>query len=201
MVMHCEAAESALEVRWYALSAKSRQERIASTALSALGKNVFLPLTVELHQWSDRKQIVSVPLFPGYLFIRTDPWRNSKVSVLKAPGVVNFVGNQTGPLPIPDGEIENIRTIFQRRVTCTPHIYLKEGDLVRIVRGPLTGIEGTLLRYGAKTQLVISINIIQRSVAVVVPERDVEPIPTDSPRTLEADPPLASRMTSATTER
>jgi transcription termination/antitermination protein NusG len=191
MGMYCGAARSIPEVRWYALTTKSRQERVASAMLESLGTPVFLPLSEEVHQWSDRKQLVSVPLFPGYLFIRTDPWRKTKVSVLKAPGVVSFVGNHTGPLPIPDGEIENIRTMFQRGARCTPHVYLKEGDRVRIVRGPLTGIEGTLLRSGAKTQLVISIHIIQRSVTVIVSEQDVEPILTDSTRTLKADPAVA----------
>jgi transcription antitermination factor NusG len=159
--------------------------------LESLGIPVFLPLSAEVHQWSDRKQLVSVPLFPGYLFIRTDPWHHAKITVLKAPGVVSFVGNQTGPLAIPDGEIENIRTIFECGAAHSPHVYLKEGDRVRIVRGPLTGIEGTLLRSGAKTQLVISIEIIQRSVAVVVSEQDVERILTGFQRTLEADPALA----------
>ena len=191
MVMHCEAAESAPEVRWYALSTKSRQERVASAMLESLGVPVFLPMSAEVRQWSDRKQLVNVPLFPGYLFIRTHSRGKTKVSVLRAPGVVSFVGNHTGPLPIPDGEIENIRTMFQRGAPCSPHVYLKEGDRVRIVRGPLIGIEGTLVRSGAKTQLVISINIIQRSVAVVVSEQDVEPTLTGSRRTLEADPAVA----------
>jgi transcriptional antiterminator NusG len=188
MSMPCEEAKSAPEFRWYALYTKSRQERVTSALLESLGVSVFLPSTAEVHQWSDRKRSVNVPLFPGYLFIRTDPWSKTKVSVLKAPGVVGFVGNHTGPLPIPDDEIENIRTLFQCGARCKPHMYLKEGDPVRIVRGPLIGIEGTLLRSGARTQLVISIHIIQRAVAVVVSEQDVEPIRTDSAGRLNADP-------------
>ena len=177
--------------RWYALSTKSRQERVASTTLIALGMTVFLPLTREVHQWSDRKRAVLVPLFPGYLFIRINPWKNGKISVLQAPGIVNFVGNQTGPLPIPDSEIDSIRIMFQRGARFSPHAYLKEGDRVRIVRGPLTGIEGTFLRSGTRTQLVISINIIQRSVAVVVSGQDVEPILSAGPPPLKTDPPMA----------
>jgi transcriptional antiterminator NusG len=188
MILQWNTATSAPN-RWYALSTKSRQEGVASATLNSLGIPVFLPSRAEVHQWSDRKRSVNVPLFPGYLFIRTDPWSKTKFSVLNAPGVVSFVGNHNGPLPIPDGEIENIRIMFQRGAPCTPHTYLKEGDRVRIVRGPLTGIEGTLLRSGPKTQLVISINIIQRSVAVVVSGQDIEPILTDSKR--RADPAVA----------
>jgi transcriptional antiterminator NusG len=186
MAMPYEAAKSAPKFRWYALYTKSRQERVTSTLLESLGVSVFLPWTTEVHQWSDRKQLVNVPLFPGYLFIRIDPWSKTKVNVLKAPGVVGFVGNRTGPLPIPGDEIENIRTLFQSGARCKPHSYLKQGDPVRIVRGPLIGIEGTLLRSGAKTQLVISVHIIQRAVAVVVSEQDVEPVRTDCAGTLDA---------------
>jgi transcription antitermination factor NusG len=159
--------------------------------LHALDIPFFLPMNDEVHQWSDRKQVVSVPLFPGYLFVHIEPLSKKKLHVVNAPGVVGFVGNQSGPLPIPDSEIESIRTMFTRGDKCRPHAFLKEGDRVRMVRGPLIGIEGTLLRSGAKAQLVISINIIQRSVAVTVSEHDVEPVLSDAAPGLNADPPLA----------
>jgi transcription antitermination factor NusG len=180
----------ASDSRWFAVWTRSRQEKVAATMLNTLGVHHFLPLRSELRQWSDRKQMVNVPLFAGYLFVRMNPTKGSRLEVLKARGVAGFVGNQTGPLPIPDGEIETIRTMFQRGAPCSPHVYLKEGDRVRMVRGPLTGIEGTLLRSGAKTQLVISIHIIQRSVAVVVSEQDVESILTYS--TLKDVPAMAA---------
>ena len=189
--MDYESANSAPDVRWYALFTRSRQERVASMRLQALDVPFFLPMNDEVHQWSDRKQVVSVPLFPGYLFVHIERLSKKRLHVVNAPGVVGFVGNRSGPLPIPDSEIESIRAVFTRGEKCRPHAFLKEGDRVRMVRGPLSGIEGTLLRSGAKAQLVVSINIIQRSVAVVVSEKNVEPILTGSRGTLKADPPPA----------
>ena len=190
--MDYESTNSAPEARWYALFTKSRQERIASIRLQALDIPFFLPMNDEVHQWSDRKQLVSVPLFPGYLFIHIERLSKKKLHVVNAPGVVGFVGNQSGPLPIPDSEIESIRTMFTRGDKCRPHAFLKEGDRIRMVRGPLSGIEGTLLRSGAKAQLVVSINIIQRSVAVTVSEHDVEPALSHAAPGLNADPPVAA---------
>ena len=191
MVMDYEAGKFDPDTRWYAVSTRSRQERVASATLDALGIPLFLPLESQVRQWSDRKQVVTVPLFPGYLFVRTDPWSKAKLDVLRAPGVVGFIGNHTGPLPIPDCQIEYIRTAFTRGVRCSSHAFLKEEDRVRVVRGALTGIEGTLLRTGSKAQLVISIEMIQRSVAMTVSEQDVEPILSDSARGLDVDRSVA----------
>jgi len=162
--------------RWYAVFTRSRQERIAAAMLDALGIQQFLPTTVELHQWSDRKQAVNLPLFPGYLFVRINPSPETALRVRKVPGVVDFVGNQSGPLSIPDCEIEDIRTVLARGVQCSPHPFLNEGDRVRVVRGVLAGIEGRFVRSGSKEQLIISVEMIQRSLALNVSRQDVEPV-------------------------
>lgn len=142
--------------------------------LDTLGVSHFLPLKSELRQWSDRKQAVSVPLFSGYLFVRIDPARESRLRILRTPGVAGLVGNHVGPVPIPDQQIEDIRTVLATRAECTVLPLFEEGDLVRVVKGPLSGVEGRLLRGNSTSRLVISIELIQKSLAVTVSRQDVE---------------------------
>jgi transcriptional antiterminator NusG len=162
--------------RWFAIWTRSRQEKVAASALDALGVEHFLPLKSELRQWSDRKKDIAVPLFSGYLFVRMDLVHDSKLKVLKTPGVVGFVGNNTGPLPIPDQQIEDIRTVLTQGLEYTVLPLLEEGERVRVIRGVLTGVEGRLLRASSTARLVISIEMIHRSLAVSVSRQDVEPI-------------------------
>ena len=151
------------DTRWFAVWTRSRQEKVAASMLQMVGVDHFLPLKSELRQWTDRKQTVSVPLFSGYLFVRMNPTKDSRLQVLKAPGIAGFVGNSNGPLPIPDQQIEDIRTILAQRADCTVIPILEEGDRVRVVRGPLTGIEGRLLQTNSSSRLLISIEKIGRA--------------------------------------
>jgi len=160
--------------RWYAVWTRSRQEKAAAGMLSRLGVRHYLPLKSELRQWSDRRQTLEVPLFSGYLFVRVNPLMDSRLQVLKVPGVVSFVGNQSGPLPIPDKEIEDIQTVLAAGVNCSVQPSLKEGDRVRVVRGALAGVEGTLVRANLESRLLISIEMIRQSLAVSISPEDVE---------------------------
>jgi transcriptional antiterminator RfaH len=160
--------------RWFAVWTRSRQEKCAASVLETLGIPHFLPLKTEVHQWSDRKQTVTVPLFSGYLFVRLDLARRNRLEVLNAPGIAGFVGNQMGPLPIPDHQIEGIRTVLEMRTECTVLTLLNEGDRVRVLRGPLAGVEGRLIRSNSSSRLSISIEMIHKSVLVNVSRRDVE---------------------------
>jgi transcription termination/antitermination protein NusG len=178
-------ASPTVDLQWYALWTKSRHEKTAASTLSSLGIDLYLPLQSELRQWTDRKQPVEVPLFPGYLFVHLAGFSKRKLDVLKTPGVVGFVGNATGPLPIPDREIESVRKAVLCGAKGSSDALLNEGDRVRVIRGALAGVEGTLLRFGAKFQLVITIEMIQRSVTVTVSEQDVEAV--------DANPVLISR--------
>ncbi len=171
-------AHSSSEVNWYAVWTKSRQEKAAATRLRSIGVSHYLPLQTQVRQWSDRRQSVDIPLFPGYLFVQVDVWRGcGKLEVLKTPGVAGFVGNRSGPVPIPEDQINSVRTILSSGAGCSAQPLLKEGDRIRVVRGALAGIEGILVRVGSKSQLVISIEMIQRSVAVTVLEANVEAVP------------------------
>jgi transcription antitermination factor NusG len=161
---------------WYAVSTKSRQEKVVVAMLEYLEVANFLPLIREEHRWSDRKQMIAAPLFQGYVFVRTATAPELLLRVLKVPGVVDFVRSRSGPLAIPDGEIEDVRAVLTHGVGCSPYPFLKPGDRVRVVRGALAGIEGTFIRSGSQSKLVISVEMIQRSVAVTVAEADVEAV-------------------------
>ena len=139
-----------------------------------LGVQHFLPLKSVRRQWSDRTQEISVPLFGGYLFVRMNPTKDSQLQVLKTHGIAGFVGNGAGPLPIPDQQIEDIRTVLTRQVEYTVIPILEEGDRVRVVRGPLAGVQGRLLQSNSASRLLISIEMIHKSLAVSLSRQDVE---------------------------
>jgi len=160
--------------RWYAVWTRSRQEKIVAATLETHGVEHYLPLMAEVRNWSDRKQTVNVPLFSGYLFVRVSPYGESRLQVLKSPGVVGFVGNQSGPLAIPDQQIEDIRIVLAAKSKCSVMPLLNEGDRVRVMRGPLLGIEGRLAPGNSPSRLVISIEMIRQSLAVSVSRSDVE---------------------------
>lgn len=160
--------------RWYAVWTRSRQEKAAAGMLARLSVRHYLPLKSELRQWSDRRQVVEVPLFSGYLFVCMNPLKDSRLEVLKVPGIVGFVGNQTGPLPIPNKEIEDIQAVLASGANCSVQSSFKEGDRVRVVRGALAGVEGTLVRANSESRLIISIDMIRQSLAVSISPGDVE---------------------------
>ena len=161
---------------WYALVTRSRQEKLVAATLGRLDVPAFLPLITETHLWSDRKKAVTVPLFAGYLFVRIPAHDEFLLRVLKTPGVVRFVGNHHGPHAIPDKEIEDVRSVLSEKVVCSPYPFLKTGDRVRIVDGAMKGLEGTLIGRGPESKLVVSIELIQRSLAMSIYGFNVEPI-------------------------
>lgn len=164
------------EPRWYAVSTRARHEKAAASMLENLGIRHFLPLMTTMRRWSDRKQTVVSPLFPCYFFVHISNSAESRLRVLKIPGVVRLVGNPHGPVAIPDYEIESLQVVLSQGIGCLPCPYLEPGDRVRILRGVLAGIEGTFLRCGRDTKLVLSIEMIQRSVAINIDGCDVERI-------------------------
>jgi transcription antitermination factor NusG len=160
--------------RWFAVWTRSRQEKVAATIFQTMGVTHYLPLKSEVRQWSDRKQTIHVPLFAGYLFVRVDPSKDSLLRVLNTPGIAGFVGNSTGPLPIPDQQIDDIRTVLTLGMDHAVLPILDAGDRVRVVRGPLAGIEGQLLRTNSTSRLLISVALIHKSLAVSILRDDVE---------------------------
>jgi transcription termination/antitermination protein NusG len=164
------------EGTWYAVLTRSRQEKTAASMLDYLAVANFLPLVTQERRWSDRKQMVSAPLFPGYLFVRIVRSSDSQLRVLKIPGVVDFVRNRNGPMMIPEKEIEDVHAVLAYGRGCSPHAILLVGDRIRVIRGALAGLEGTLIRNGSQSKVVISVQMIHRAVSVNVDLSDVEPI-------------------------
>lgn len=168
--------ETANELHWYAVWSRSRHEKMVASALTNVGVTAFLPLVTEMHHWSDRCKSVDVPLFPGYVFVQIPNSGEAQLQVRKTTGVVQFVGNQRGAVPIQDKEINDVRAVLEQRVSCSPYPFLQLGQRVRICGGALDGIEGVLVGRDSASKLVISIELIQRSLAVSVYNLDVEPV-------------------------
>lgn len=164
--------------RWYALWTASHCERLVRDQLAARGFSVFLP---ELHQWSERRgvrRLVPAPMFPGYLFLRHAMTKDAYVDVRKARGLVRILGERWDRLAeIPDDEVGAIERVHAAQVPALPHPFLETGDRVRITGGPLAGVEGTLVRADAgRGLLVLSVHLLQRSVAVQVDCTRVVPV-------------------------
>jgi transcription antitermination factor NusG len=177
------------DTAWFAIWTRSRQEKLVASIFDSLQVVHFLPLKSEIHRWSDRKQAVTIPLFQGYLFARLNPTKDTRLRVLNTPGVAGLVGNQAGPLPLPDYEIENIRTVITQKMQCSTYASIPIGDRVRVIRGALAGVEGTLLRAHADSKLVLSVEMIRQSVAVSICASDVEPIGAPSHAQIASEAP------------
>lgn len=155
---------------WYALRVQSRLARLASTTLRGKGYEEFFPTCRSRHRWSDRIKEVETPLFPGYIFCRFDP-DDRAMPIVTTPGVIGFVGAGKKPTPIADEEIDKVRSVVQSGLAAHPCAFVVPGDRLYITRGPLAGLEGSLLESEKGCRLVISISLLQRSIAVAI-DRD-----------------------------
>jgi len=153
-------------LEWYALEVRQRTEKFTAQLLNQKGYKPFLPTYLLKRRWSDRTKVLSQPLFPGYLFCRLDPL--VRLPVLTTPGVISIVGVGKEPIPVPEREIEAVWKIVNSAVSAEPWPYLKCGDSVTISEGPLRGVEGILAVVKNAYKVVVSITLLQRSVAVEV---------------------------------
>jgi transcription antitermination factor NusG len=160
---------------WFAVQTRYRYERRIANDLSAKGLENYLPTLNEVHEWKDRKASVEVPAFGGYLFVRFEPTMRNRVRVLETSGVVRLLG-QGQPEAVPEHEIESLRQSLSSGARCTRHPFLAIGTLVRIERGPLTGLEGRLVRHANALRLVVCVASVGQAIAVEVSREDVNPI-------------------------
>ncbi len=163
-----------MSLHWYALRTRSRHEKQVREQLEARGIEPFLPLVERWRQWKDRRKQVAFPLFPGYCFARFP--LSQRVAVLSTQGVVQILGNQEGPVSVPDAEIEAVRRLVESTLHYDPHPYLTEGMQVEVIRGPLAGLRGLLLRKGARARLVIGVALIHQGASVELDAFDVSPV-------------------------
>jgi transcription antitermination factor NusG len=161
------------ERQWYAVHVRRQFEKKTASTLHRKGIETFLPVLREVHRWSDRRKMVEEPLFAGYAFVCLVLEPSIRLQILQTPGVLGFAGNQRQPDSVPQSQIEDLRRLLCSDAGCALRPFLHAGQRVRIRGGALDGIEGVLQKNDSK-HLVISIECIQRSVAVKVDGYGVE---------------------------
>lgn len=159
---------------WFAVQTRPRHEKKVSLGLREKGIQSFLPLRKEKRQWSDRQQWIELPLFSHYVFARIPVTAESRVSVLRTSGVLRLAGVTGCGTPVPDEQIENLHAIASQRIPLAQHEYMKVGERVRIRGGALNGIEGILAEIRNDRSLVLSVDLIEKSVAIRIDGFEVE---------------------------
>jgi transcription antitermination factor NusG len=177
--------------RWFALRVKCRYEKLVSTLLRDKGYEEFLPLYWSRRRWSDRFQSVDLPLFPGYVFCRLNP-QQPRLPLLITPGAMYFVGVGRSPEPIDDGEIGAIQSALRSGLRAEPWPFLKVGHRVRLEEGPLNGLEGILIEVRKQHRIVVSVTLLQRSMAIEIERQWIRPLDVARPgRRISAQSALA----------
>jgi transcription antitermination factor NusG len=158
---------------WYAIYTRANHEKRVATHLTHVGVENYLPLYETLRKWSDRRVRLELPLFPGYLFVRTA--LRQRLPILQAPGVVRMVGSGGTPVPLNGDQIDRLRGGLAQ-VLAEPYPQIPVGQRVRIIAGPLLGMEGVLLRRKSGLRVVVSIELIQRSFVADIDSDALTPI-------------------------
>ena len=161
-------------LQWYAVYTKSRCEKVIDLRLKVMGIDSFLPLYRCRRRWKDRTKTVDLPLFSSYLFVKTIPKSEQYYDVLDIPEVAAIVGNSECPIPVPDSEIQAIKCIVSSGVILEPLTKIITGCPVRIIRGPLCGLEGVVESCGTNNRIVINVKAIGQSVSLDIDILDVE---------------------------
>jgi len=164
------------DLKWFAIQTRAKHEKIVAHRLRQQEISTFLPLIIQLRHWSDRKKLVEFPLFTSYLFARFEPTGEARVRVLRLDGVFQIVGARGEGTPIPGEQIEAVRTLVEHKVPVHPYPFMRIGQRVRIRNGAMCGVEGVLVSCNGQQRLVISIEAIQRSLALQIDGYDVEPV-------------------------
>ena len=151
---------------WYAVRVRNQHEDVVARHLRVRGLESFSPMYRSRHRWSDRFKDVDLPLFPGYVFCQFNPF--DRLPVLTVPGVVHVVGSGKTPIPVEDAEIAALQAAAKSGFPAKPWPFLEVGQKVRIEYGPLCGVEGILLGFRSHQRIVLSVTLLQRSVAVEI---------------------------------
>lgn len=159
---------------WFAIQTRHRHEKRIAARLQSAELETFLPVHRAVHRWKNGVNAqVDLPLFPSYLFVRIPV--SERLRVLREPGVISIAASSLAPTPIPDDEISQLR-VAAASVKAQPHPYLAVGERVRVIAGPVAGLEGILVRKKHELRVVVSIEIILRSITVEVSEFEIEPV-------------------------
>lgn len=162
---------------WYALHTKSRFENVVQEGLAKKSIEVFLPKISVASRRKDRKLVIRVPLFPGYVFVKTDLHPHHQLEVVKTAGVVRFIGNKDGPLWIDEQAIASLKLIVAVDQPVVTGTQFKKGDRVMVVRGPFVGVVGTFMRYRGKDRVVVHVEALGQFAGIDVTVDDIEALP------------------------
>lgn len=165
-------------LQWFALRVRPRAEKVVAQSLRNKGYEEFLPLRRHRRAWSDRVVELQMPLFPGYVFSRFDV--EHRLPLLTTPGVISVVGVGRHPQPVDEDEIQALQVLVGSQLPLEPWPYLYVGRRVRILKGPLSGASGLLAAVKSRRRLVVSVTLLQRSVAVEIPEDSAWPEAPDA---------------------
>ncbi len=162
---------------WYVLHTKSRFENVVYDGLQKKSIDVFLPKIKVGSRRRDRRVILNVPLFPGYLFVKTDLYPERHLDIVKTVGAVRLIGNKDGPVPVSDQTIDSLKIMVSVGDPITTGTKFRKGDRVLVVNGPFTGVVGTFWRYKGKHRVVVNVESLGQFAGVEIHKEDVEPIP------------------------
>lgn len=170
-----EKTDNALESadHWWAVYTRHQHERVVAQVLQTKGFEIFLPLYESVRRWKDRNKTLSLPLFPGYVFLRGGLDR--RLQVVTTPGIHTILYSGERIALIPHEEIDSVRRAIESRCRVEPHPFLRCGDRVRVTRGSLEGVAGVLVRKKSLYRLVLSVEMLAQSVSVEIDAADVEP--------------------------
>jgi len=168
-----EQEQAMSQARWYAAYTCAKHEKRVAAELGARDVEHFLPLYSSMRRWRDRRVQLELPLFPGYVFVRLP--LSERLRVVQIPSVVRLIGFGGLPTALPDTEMEILRAGLCQSLRAEPHPFLNVGRRVRIASGPFAGLEGILKRKKNNLRVVVSLELIQRSVSVDVDTADVRP--------------------------
>ncbi len=161
------------DAQWFAIWTRSRHEQVVREQLERKRFDAFLPTITKWSRWKDRKKKINWPLFPGYCFARFHV--DNTLPILKCTGVVSIVSFEGKPAPIPEYELDSIRTLVGSELRYDPCPLIREGMMVEVVHGPLRGVIGRLMRKdAAKARLVLAVDLIGQAVSVEVDAADVK---------------------------
>lgn len=166
-----------LTYSWYVLHTKSRFENVVNEGLIKKSKEVFLPKIKVRSKRRDRKVMLQVPLFPGYLFVKTNLNPYDHIDILKTVGAVRLVGNKEGPIPVPMETVESLKIMISGGDAVSTGSRFRKGDRVVVVSGLFTGVIGTFVRYGGVGRVVVNVEALGQHAWVEVDEEDIEILP------------------------
>jgi transcription elongation factor/antiterminator RfaH len=166
-----------LRQHWYVLHTKSRHEAVVHDLLCRKSMDAFLPRIKVRSSRRDRKLMIHIPLFPGYVFVKTDLHPHTHLDIVKTAGAVRLIGTKTGPVPVPEATIESLKIMVASDLPITTGHTLQQGDRVMVVNGPFAGVTGTFVRYRTQGRVVVNIEALGQFAGVDVQEEDIEILP------------------------